>query len=358
MDSSPRTIREQIMPQAAALAKIAVEEQFRLQPQVWKMDPESEIVAKSIRDAAYHFTYLAESLAVDDPLLFLDYIAWAKILFHHLNLPGDMLPVTLTCMKHALQQILPAQTAEIASQPIDLALRQYPELPDQQETFFSHSLPATPLAQAYLSALLDGDRRSATQMILDAVHQHQIDIPSLYLDVFQPTQKEIGRLWQMNQISVAQEHFCTVVTQSIISQLYPIIFSVGKSEQRVIATAVGGELHELGMRMVADLLEMNGWDTYYLGANTPQESVLAAIRERNAHIVAISATISFHVSKVRDLIGMIHTAPDLPDVKIMVGGYPFNLSPNLWREVGADGYAKDARSAVETARQLLEGKPE
>jgi methanogenic corrinoid protein MtbC1 len=107
--------------------------------------------------------------------------------------------------------------------------------------------------------------------------------------------------------------------------------------------------------MVVDFLELEGWDTYYLGADTPAESILQAVQERQAHVLAISATISLHVSKVAELIEHIRSASDCTVPKILVGGYPFNIANNLWRQVGADGYARNAQEAVSAANLLFEG---
>lgn len=206
------------------------------------------------------------------------------------------------------------------------------------------------LARQFLDALLRADRRTAAQMILDAV-QNGIEVKTIYMQVFQRTQREIGRLWQTNRIGVAEEHFCTAATQMIMSQLYPYIFTGERKDHRVVVACVGGELHEIGARMVADFLEMSGWDSYFLGANTPSQSILQVARERQAHVLALSATMTFHVSKVMEMIAALR-AQALP-IRVIVGGYPFNLSPDLWRKVGADGYAADAETAVAAAGQVL-----
>jgi methanogenic corrinoid protein MtbC1 len=169
------------------------------------------------------------------------------------------------------------------------------------------------------------------------------------MHVFQPTQREVGRLWQINRVSVAQEHYCTAATQLIMSQLYPHIFGAPRIDRRLVATCVGGELHEIGIRMVADFFEMEGWDTYYLGANTPLEGVVETVVERQADTLGISATMTFHVREVIALIEGVRACEMGGRTKILVGGYPFNLSRDLWRQVGADGCALNAQEAVDVA---------
>jgi methanogenic corrinoid protein MtbC1 len=213
------------------------------------------------------------------------------------------------------------------------------------------------LAQQYLASLLRGERHVASQIILDAAESGTA-IADIYMHVFQRSQREIGRLWQMNKLSVAQEHYCTAATQLIMSQLYPRIFATERVGRRLVATCVGGELHEIGARIVADLFEIEGWDTYYLGANMPTASILQALEERKPHVLAISATMTFHLPAVADLVDRVRAYDGGRGVKVMVGGYPFNVAPGLWRHFGADGYAPDAQEAVAVADRLLEETPE
>nr|WP_243687075.1 B12-binding domain-containing protein [Methanobacterium formicicum] len=83
------------------------------------------------------------------------------------------------------------------------------------------------LAKNYMDALLNLRRNEASDMIMKAVEEGT-SIKDIYMNVFEASQHEIGRLWQTNQITVAQEHFCTAATQRVMSQLYPHIFSTQK----------------------------------------------------------------------------------------------------------------------------------
>jgi MerR family transcriptional regulator, light-induced transcriptional regulator len=157
----------------------------------------------------------------------------------------------------------------------------------------------------------------------------------------------------MNEITVAQEHFCTAATQLIMSQLYPQIFATPRVGRRVVAACVGGDLHEIGVRMVADFFEMAGWDSYYLGANTPIEGIVESVVQRRADVVAISATMSYHVPTVSDVVHAVRERGAGWTPRILVGGYPFRVDPELWRSVGADGYAPDASEAVALAERLV-----
>lgn len=342
-------VKQLVIEQRAALAESAVARQYELQADIWQpFGPTGR--AKSVRDTVWHFSYLAEAIGVSDPTLFVDYVVWARELFAGLKFADDMLPTTLRCMQEAAQTCLDPAAQTVVNEYIQAALERLAQPPPASPSFIQPDAPLAGLAARYLDALLRGERQTASRMILEAVDAGA-SVRDIYLHVFQPAQREVGRLWQTNRISVAQEHYCTAATQLIMSQLYPRIFSAEKIGRRLVATCVSGELHELGARMVADLFELAGWDTYYIGANTPTESIVRTAVERRPDVAAISATITFNIGQVGELIHNLRAQAD--GIKILVGGYPFNASPNLWQRVGADGYAPDAEQAIALAQRLV-----
>jgi methanogenic corrinoid protein MtbC1 len=141
-----------------------------------------------------------------------------------------------------------------------------------------------------------------------------------------------------------------------MSQLYTHIFSTDRVGRRLVATSVGSELHEIGVRMVTDFFEMDGWDTYYLGANTPAESILQTLEQHHVNVLGISATMTYHVSAVANLINLVRSSTVGTHIKILVGGYPFNIDPNLWQNIQADGYGRDAQEAIHVANRLATGE--
>jgi methanogenic corrinoid protein MtbC1 len=120
----------------------------------------------------------------------------------------------------------------------------------------------------------------------------------------------------------------------------------------VLTACVGGEQHALGARMVSDFFEMDGWNARYLGANTPSAVVIEAVRDTRADVLALSATMTSHIETVAEIIDLLRADAELGTTPVIVGGYPFNLAPDLWERVGADGYAPDAQAAPALAAEL------
>lgn len=306
---------------------------------------------KSVRDVGYHLSYLAEALAADDPALYTEYLAWVKVLFAGLNFSPNVLTDTLSEIRLAVDKSVPENVRPEILEVLDSGQLSLDDAPSLIPSFIDGDGELDRLARDFLDALLNSDRRQASEMILAAV-KGGVGVKDIYKHVFERTQREVGRLWQTNRISVAQEHFCTAATQMVMSQLYPYIFTGQRKERRMVMACVGRELHEIGARMVADFFEMEGWDTYFVGANMPAASVLQSVDELQADVLAISATMTFHVSQVAELIHELRTTRGNRHTRVLVGGYPFNLAPQLWQKVGADGFARDAATALHEAERV------
>ncbi len=304
-------------------------------------------------DPGDHLEYLTAAVAASAPALFLDYIGWAKVVLAGRGFPEKHLAQSLDATRSVLETELAPAPWSIAGPLLDEATRVLPTLPREAPSPISKANPHAELAARYVSALLAGDRHLASRMILGAV-EGGVPVGDIYVHVVSPAQHEIGRLWQMNRISVAQEHYCTAATQQVMSRLYPSIFTTPRNGLRLIATTVEGELHELGARMVADFFELAGWDAYYLGASTPLPDLVAAIVERRPALVVISATMTRHVATVGEYVRGIRARPEIAEVPILVGGYPFNLAANLWKHVGADGFERSPDDAVRLGQRLAE----
>jgi methanogenic corrinoid protein MtbC1 len=332
------------------LAEEIVTKQFRSQGEFNKYYGESEF-KKYIEDTEYSLSYLFEAIEASSPDLFADYITWEKIFLINLGIPETRLKERLEIMEEVIIRYLPPDKNSIAVKYIEECIENLSN-PSKDISFINEDKPLVKLLEQYLKLLLDGDRHSAGKMIIEAV-DNGINVKDIYLHVFQSSLYEVGRLWQENKITVAQEHYITAATQLIMSQLYPYISNNEKTGKVLIATSVSRELHEVGVRMVADFFEMDGWKTYYLGANMPTESVIQTIISKRADLILISATISSHIGEVIKLISTVRRCVECKDPKIIVGGYPFNIDTDLWKKVGADGQAVDAETAIEIADNLV-----
>jgi MerR family transcriptional regulator, light-induced transcriptional regulator len=211
-------------------------------------------------------------------------------------------------------------------------------------------------AKDYLDAALDGRRDDAIGIIRDAILD-DVDVVAIMLDILRPAQIELGRKWERGEISIAHEHYTTAITQLSLSLLYPrLLLNRTLLGRSLVATSVGAEAHEVGIRMISDLMEQAGWRTSYLGADVPHADVIERVAQHRADVLAVSATMAGHVRGVRELIAMLRADPRCAGVRVLVGGRPFTLSPRLAADVGADGWAPGAEEALELCRSWTEDR--
>ena len=120
---------------------------------------------------------------------------------------------------------------------------------------------------------------------------------------------------------------------------------------RIVIGTVKGDLHDIGKNLVAALLEGGGFEVTDLGVNVAPEKFLSAARERNAHIVAMSALLTTTMLAMKTTIDAFQQAGLRESVKILVGGAP--VTQRFADEIGADGYSDNAVGAVALAKRAV-----
>jgi MerR family transcriptional regulator, light-induced transcriptional regulator len=209
-------------------------------------------------------------------------------------------------------------------------------------------LPA--LRERYLAAQLRGDRREALKVVVEDGLASGATVLELQEHVIQGAQREIGRLWQENVVSIAQEHMATAISNLALTQLFEHATPAPRNGKRILVACVEGEQHEFPARLVADALDLAGFDVRFIGANVPSESLLEMIAFDKPDLVALSATMSFHGPAMRAVIARIRHAH--PGLRVAVGG-----GACIWLQgmtLDADASARTASELVEVARRVLE----
>lgn len=297
-------------------------------------------------DAEYHLAYLEEAVAASSPELFADYVAWAASMLASRGVPEADLVDHLRTVLAVLGEMLPADQGAaihaLASPALERLSAQVPE----------SATPAGSPAHAFLAALRSGGAPAAHRVVEDLTGAG-LPLRDVYVDAIQPSLHEIGRLWQVNQLTVADEHYLSAAIQMVLAQLYSQLFAKAPTRAPVVIACVSSELHEIGARMVADLLQLEGYDSHYLGANTPVRDLVAFVGAKRVPVLGLSTSRAANLSHVENAVRAVRADPATRDVKIVVGGSPFVRVPDLWRTVGADAHASDARQAIAVVDSLV-----
>ena len=134
--------------------------------------------------------------------------------------------------------------------------------------------------------------------------------------------------------------------------LKPILSkSTGTMAGKVLIGTVKGDLHDIGKNLVVMMLEGGGFDVVDLGIDVPADKFVEAIKAHQPHVVGLSALLTTTMREMKTTIEVIEKAGLRNQVKMIVGGAP--LTEKFAREIGADGYAPDAASAVDMVKSLI-----
>jgi len=302
-----------------------------------------------------HFDHLLAAMEIGSPALFVAYARWLAATSELRASKAWSVTSGLRALRDVLRSFGSMEDLVGYVQAAVSALEDEDAGPTRPVSHLDPSAPLAEDARTYLLHLLAGRSREATALVVEMVRRGA-PLADVYLHVFQRTQHEIGRLWQLGEITVAQEHYCTAATQVVMAQLQPQVFEAPRNGRSLLAACVAGNMHEIGPRIIVDLFELEGWDTTYLGANTPTKDIHGIVADSRPDVVALSAALPSHLRVLGSLVEAIRSDLRCSKTKIIVGGRPFNDDPGLWQRIGAHGHARDARDALRVAGELLSSR--
>jgi methanogenic corrinoid protein MtbC1 len=181
------------------------------------------------------------------------------------------------------------------------------------------------IASDFLENLLKGNRANCSTIVKQYLALNP-SIMDLYEEILKVSLYTVGLLWESNRISVATEHLATAIVEGILNEFFEQIISKKRYNKKVIVSCVENEQHQVGIKMVADVFEMNGWESFFLGTGIPTNELIKFIHEVKPDLLAISLSVYFNYT---NLLRMLKTLKnEFPTLQIIVGGQAFNRSSN------------------------------
>jgi methanogenic corrinoid protein MtbC1 len=208
-------------------------------------------------------------------------------------------------------------------------------------------MPAAEIHERFLAALLDVDAVAAGDVVRDALGSG-MDGYGVLDDVVAPALYEVGRRWELGEVTIADEHLATGIAHRVLVAVYPILVDADpRSRERVLMAGAEGEEHVLGLRIAADVLEGAGFDVQFAGGALPLHALLQAIERHRPRIVGLSATFAVDRGALRDAVTTLRT--EVPEVGLLLGG----AASEGFGEIAGVQVALRAREVVPAAERLL-----
>ena len=206
--------------------------------------------------------------------------------------------------------------------------------------------PYAPLMKAVEKGL-KGEAAAQTRALLEEKEPLE-----LVDDALIPALDIVGNKYEKGTLFLPQLLQAASAAQSAFEEIKTAIAKKGEgsaSKGRIVIATVKGDVHDIGKNIVKVILENYGFEVIDLGRDVPVETVVETVREKDVHLVGLSALMTTTLKSMEETIAALHTAK--LDCKIMVGGAV--LTPEYAEKIGADWYAKDAKRSADIAKEFF-----
>jgi 5-methyltetrahydrofolate--homocysteine methyltransferase len=164
----------------------------------------------------------------------------------------------------------------------------------------------------------------------------------------------MGEKFKNNEVFIPEVLISAKAMHAGLAILEPHLVKHGiKPVGKVVIGTVKGDLHDIGKNIVSMMLKGAGFEIHDLGIDVPKEKFLEALKRTNADILAMSSLLTTSMNSMKDIMKALQDAGLRDKVKTIVGGAP--VTQDFADSIGADGYAKDAATAVDRAKELVRG---
>jgi methanogenic corrinoid protein MtbC1 len=295
-------------------------------------------------------------VALDREKIFIGNALWSKTAFIARELNSIDLSKNLECMKSVLIEQLPKPISNLTTPMINHAVEHLQQNQECVASPLSEAGTSKDLARMYLMHLLRRDRNEAERLISE-LSKNGLAFAQICEGILVPAMVEIGHMWHVQEASIADEHYCTNATQHILEVLRSKTPRKAPNGYLVVTASVGGDFHDLGIKILSAIYETEGWSVECLGANTPAEEIANTIAPQlyrgAADLLALSATTSLRIRSVQSVITAVRATPAGKNIPILVGGQPFQLMDDLWQVVGANAQCLTSSASLEIGLQLV-----
>ena len=200
------------------------------------------------------------------------------------------------------------------------------------------------------TAVINGKRKDV-KVIVPELLEDGISPSSLLEDALIPAMAIVGDKFKNNEVFVPEMLVSARAMKEAMSIIEPKLLEAGiKPKYTALIGTVEGDLHDIGKNLVATMWKGSGFNVIDLGVNVPPAKFIEAIEEHQPQIIGLSALLTTTMPAMNDTVAAVRAAGH-KDVKILVGGAP--ITQSYANEIGADGYSRDAASAVDAAKAAL-----
>jgi len=206
--------------------------------------------------------------------------------------------------------------------------------------------------EKYKEVIINGDRELAKQLANEAIKNKE-DIDKI-IDSFSEAIKHVGDLFEEGEFFLPEMMRSAEAMKSAMEILTPVLAKEAQEDRitgKVVIGTIEGDIHDIGKTLVASMLQAEGFEVYDLGADVPIETFIEKAIEVDANLICLSALLTTTMIGQKKLIDILKEKGIRDKFKVLIGGAP--VTKKWVDEIGADGTAENAVSAVKLAKKLM-----
>jgi len=205
--------------------------------------------------------------------------------------------------------------------------------------------------QALADTIIRGKKNPAVELTQQAIAEG-VSAQTIVNDGLIAGMAVVGEKFKKNEFYVPEVLIAARAMKECMALLKPLMAEAGvKPVGTVVIGTVKGDLHDIGKNLVAMMLQGNGFEVVDMGVDVAPEKFIDAVKSSKAELIALSALLTTTMPGMKQMVDALEAAGIRGEVKVMIGGAP--VTQKFSDEVGADGYAPDAASAVDLAKSLM-----
>jgi methanogenic corrinoid protein MtbC1 len=300
------------------------------------------------QDLHHHLEYLGTCLETGYTDPFGEYARWLASVLVGKGMTPSHLSESFEMLEQAWARRLPVADFSLVEAVLRAGIGALEESGPYEPAFYRHLPESSPTATTLTKALLAGDRVAARRMVFEPMEQGA-DLVDVGVSLIQPAMYEIGRLWQLSRVSIAQEHLATAISESLMAQAFAAAEFAPPIRRKALFACVQGNHHALGLRLVSDAFEVKGWEVQFLGADMPARSLTEQVDRFRPDLVGLSISMPGQIPAGREVIERVRDVGGAGGPAVLVGGLALNQLDGLWRDLGADLWSANAKAALRDA---------
>lgn len=286
---------------------------------------------------------LFNTLLLKDPKILLNHLDWEYKTYHAQGVLYDFFITRAFLWQDSVKELI--QEGKLLEPVFQWFITHHDTIVNSSERK-EYDEDHDELVNQFYTTLLRGDHKRCEEICKQKIDVDGATLEDVYCNIIKPAMYRIGNEWEKGKITVEQEHLASAISTKVTTNIYASYEKKKQKEGKIVVATPAKENHALGALMVANAVEIAGYNVTYLSQKASEEQILETLQNETPEILCLSISMANNILRARTLIQKIRAIESLKDIKIMVGGYILTINSNISETLDCDMTISNIPDAV------------